>query len=183
MSDVTLPLLRPAESKDKNAVGRFLAAMDREGLYQRYFSAGEAPNIALLQRMDMLDHLDRVALLAVDRGGGILAHGEYVADSSTAEFALMVSPLFRLQGIGTRLLRALMNSARDAGQRKMVGIVQAVNTQALRLILRNGFRAAPGDDRTTVVVSMELNVTWDPCFIKPMLDEPTSNRDYDICLT
>lgn len=179
MSDVTTPLLRPAESKDKDSVGRFLAAMDREGLYQRHFSAGDAPNIALLQRMDMLDHWDRVALLAVDRGGGILAHGEYVADNGTAEFALMVSPLFRVQGIGTRLLRALMNTAIDTGQHKMIGIAQAVNTQALRLILGNGFQAVPGADRTTVEVSMEFNVTLDPCPIISRPEEPEPNKDHD----
>ena len=156
MADVTTSLLRRAESKDKNSVGRFLAAMDREGLYQRHFSAGEAPNIALLQRMDMLDHCNRVALLVVDSGDEILAHGEYVADNGTAEFALMVSPFFRLQGIGTRLLRALMNTAIGTGQRRMIGIAQAVNTQAVHLILSNGFQAVPGADRTTVEVSMEL---------------------------
>ena len=169
MSEVITLSLRPAESKDKDAVGRFLAAMDKEGLYQRHFSASDASNIALLQRLDRLDHLNRVALLVVDRGGVVLAHGEYVADNGTAEFALMVSPLFRVQGIGTRLLLALMNTAMDTGQRKMIGIAQAVNTHALRLLMSNGFRAVPGTDRTTVELSMELNVPLD---LRPIKNKP-----------
>ncbi len=156
MSDWTLPLLRTAQSDDKDAVRRFLASMDRDGLYRRHFSVGDAPNIALLKRMDMLDKRNRLALLAVDRDGGVLAHGEYVADKGIAEFALMVLPLFRLRGIGTCLLRELMDVALNAGQRKMIGVVQATNARALRLVLSNGFQAVSGEDRTSVIVSVAL---------------------------
>ncbi|WP_310449424.1 GNAT family N-acetyltransferase [Sulfuritalea sp.] len=148
--------VRPAGASDRNQVAGFLAAMDRAGLYQRHFSHGEAPNLALLRRLDAVDWRDRVAVLAVGFNGQVLGHGEYVAADGRAEFALMVLPQYRAHGIGGRLLQALLGIAVAAGQQEMHGIIQAGNTQALKLTLKHGFGIVSGDDPTTVIVSRSL---------------------------
>jgi GNAT superfamily N-acetyltransferase len=148
--------LSPAAVDDRDRVGRFLLAMDREGLYQRHFAHGDAPNQALLRRIDMVDGADRVALLATTADAAVIGHGEYVATEGSAEFALMVLPAFRTRGIGRRLLAALVEIATEAGQREMHGIIQAGNTRALQLALERGFRVVPGADRATVIVSRQL---------------------------
>ncbi len=130
--------------------------MDREGLYERHFTHGEAPNLALLRRLDLLDQRERVAILALSHDGAVLGHGEYVAEDGEAEFALMLLRLYRGRGIGTRLLRALLESARNAGQTKVHGVIQATNARASQLALRNGFRIVPGDDARVLIVSREL---------------------------
>ncbi|MDP3513471.1 MAG: GNAT family N-acetyltransferase [Sulfuritalea sp.] len=148
--------IRPAGAGDREQMAGFLAAMDRAGLYQRHFSHGEAPNLALLRRLDAVDRRDRVAVLAVGFDGRVLGHGEYVAADGRAEFALMVLPRHRAQGIGGRLLQALLDIAVAAGQEEMHGIIQAANTQALKLTLKHSFGVIPGDDPTTVIVSHQL---------------------------
>ncbi|MCX7157116.1 MAG: GNAT family N-acetyltransferase [Rhodocyclales bacterium] len=148
--------VRAAGSHDHARVARFLAAMDRDGLYERHFAHGEAPNLALLRRMEALDQRERVAVLAVGYEGEVLGHAEYVAEHGAAEFALMVLPLFRHHGIGRRLLNALLELATAVGQREMHGIIQATNTRALQLVRNSGFRLVPGEDRTTVIASRSL---------------------------
>ena len=51
--------LRAAIPQDRERVAGFLAAMDREGLYQRHFAHGEAPNLALLNRLDAVCFVSR----------------------------------------------------------------------------------------------------------------------------
>ncbi|MDO8787576.1 MAG: GNAT family N-acetyltransferase [Sulfuritalea sp.] len=148
--------LRSAEPEDRSRVSRFLAAMDREGLYMRHFAHGEAPNLALLDRIDALDQRDRVAVLAVGHDGEVLGQGEYVAEHGAAEFAFMVLPRHRVRGIGTALLRALLDIGTAAGVTRMHGMIQASNRRALQLVRKNGFRVVRGDDATVVIVSRDL---------------------------
>lgn len=148
--------LRAASPNDRSRVSRFLAAMDREGLYERHFAHGEAPNLALLKRIDAIDQSDRVAVLATGQDGEVLGHGEYVAEHGAAEFALMVLPQFRVLGIGSRLLHTLLEIAAAAGHREMHGMIQAGNSGALHLVRNSGFRHVPGADRTVVIVSRQL---------------------------
>jgi len=151
--------LRMASPNDRERVARFLAEMDRDGLYQRHFAYGEAPNLALLARLAASDLRDRVSVLAVGPDGEVLGHAEYVAIEDGAEYALMLLPRVRGLGLGRRLLGALIEIATAAGQGELHGIIQAGNTPALQLSLRMGFRVVPGADRTTVIVSRELAPT------------------------
>lgn len=148
--------VRSASPDDRERVARFLAAMDRDGLYQRHFAYGEAPNQALLARLAASDLRDRVGILAVGPDGEIVGHAEYVAIAGRAEYALMLLPRVRGRGLGRRLLAALVEIATAAGQCELHGIIQAGNTPALQLSLRMGFRVVPGAERTTVIVSREL---------------------------
>jgi len=155
-ADPTQFQVRAAGPHDHERVARFLAAMDRDGLYERHFAHGQAPNLALLHRIDELDQRNRVAVLAVAADGEVLGHAEYVAEQGAAEFALMVLPLFRRHGVGRRLLHALQQIAATAGQRELHGIIQASNTRALQLVRSSGFGLVAGADRTTVIASRQL---------------------------
>lgn len=168
--------VRAAGLHDHDRIARFLAAMDRDGLYERHFAHGEAPNQALLRRMEALDQGERVAVLAVGYDGEVLGHAEYVAERGAAEFALMVLPLFRHHGIGRRLLNALLEIAAAAGQREMHGIIQATNTRALQLVRNSGFRLVPGIDRTTVIASRQLSPSQPPPFIRHDPDRTSLHR-------
>ncbi len=146
-------VIRPAMGADPEAITNFLAAMDRDGLYERHFAHGEAPNRALLERLAKLDGSRRAMYLAVGADGTVIGHAEYVASEESAEFALMVLPAWRGAGIGGELLGALLTGAARAGLAGMHGMIQATNTRAIRLARKLGFHATPGDDRTTVIVS------------------------------
>lgn len=151
-----VPRIRPVAVDDAGPVAAFLAAMDRDGLYQRHFSHGDAPNLALLRRLREADGQDVAVLAAIGDTGEVIAHGEYVAVGTMAEFALMVLPAWRHRGVGGALLAALIDRAAAAGHQLLTGLVQASNTAAVQLARRLGFDTRPGEDRTTVVVSLPL---------------------------
>ncbi|MCF8177984.1 MAG: GNAT family N-acetyltransferase [Sulfuritalea sp.] len=148
--------VRSAVPSDRDRVSRFLAAMDRDGLYKRHFAHGEALNLALLQRLETVDHRSRVAVLALGHDGEVAGHAEYATENGSAEFALMVLPRFRARGIGKRMLQALLDIALAAGLPEMHGMIQASNGSAIRVAIECGFRIVPGDDRAVVIVSREI---------------------------
>jgi acetyltransferase len=150
--------IRTAIATDAAAIQTFLAAMDRDGLYERYFAHGEAPNLALMGRLAMLDGRQRTMFLAVGADNTVIGHAEYVADGEAAEFALMLLPAFRGAGIGRQLLDALLSAAAAAGLQTMYGIIQATNTRAIQLARKRGFHARSGEERTTVIVSRPLQL-------------------------
>lgn len=170
--------VRHADATDRDALAGFLGAMDGAGLYQRHFAHGEAPNQALLGRLDAADGRDRVVLLAVDAAGRVVGHAEYVAQDGEAEFALMVLPNWRDCGIGQALLDSLIAVATDAGLRRLYGMIQATNTRALQVVRKRGFRLAAGDDATTVIVSRSLaqqglaDLTDPACAAPPAVSHP-----------
>ena len=86
-----------------------------------------------------------------------LENGKYVqqgvaryiinTDNESCEFAIVVSDNYQNQGIGTRLMKALMDAARYHNLDKMEGSVLSKNTGMLQLMSELGFskRRAVGD--------------------------------------
>ncbi|MCF8151503.1 MAG: GNAT family N-acetyltransferase [Burkholderiaceae bacterium] len=168
--------IRSAVPSDRDRVERFLAAMDREGLYQRHFGHGQAHNLALLRRIDALDHRSRVAVLALARDGELAGHGEYVAEYGVAEFALMVLPRFRCHGLARRMLQALLDIAAAAGLHRVHGMIQASNARALSVALNCGFQVLPGDDPRVVIVSCEIVAAQPPSELRHDPDRTPLHR-------
>ncbi|MBI5108379.1 MAG: GNAT family N-acetyltransferase [Rhodocyclales bacterium] len=148
--------VRRAISADRAALADFLAAMDKDGLYERHFAHGDAPNAALLGRLANAEGRNRVVLLGVGADATVIGHAEYVAEAGAAEFALMVAPAWRDCGLGKALLAALLAAATAAGQREMHGLIQSTNTRALMVARKHGFGIRSGEDRRTVIVSRPL---------------------------
>ena len=145
-------VIRVAAAGDREAVAALLARMDRDGLYERHFAHGEAPNLALLRRLERIDGRDHVAMIAIGPDATVVGHAEYVACDRSAEFALLVHPAWRDRGIGRALLAGLLTQAKSAGQAELNGMIQATNTRAIQLTRRMGFSLRPGEDRRTVIV-------------------------------
>jgi len=60
-------------------------------------------------------------------------------DGRSCEFAIVVADAWQHKGIGSRLLRCLMEAARDRGLQSMEGEILADNQPMLRLITALGF--------------------------------------------
>jgi acetyltransferase len=75
-------------------------------------------------------------------------------DGQSVEFALVVSDDSQRMGIGTRLMKALMQSAKAKGVSFFEGEVLAVNSPMLALIKKLGFSisAIPNDIEVVHVV-------------------------------
>lgn len=117
--------MRPREDRDLPEVERFLS--DRH-----------ARRVARLGRLE--DSLAHPALVA-ERGGRLAGVLTYVLDRDACE-VLTLHAAERGGGVGTALLRAAEDVARDAGCARLWLITTNDNVDALRFYQRRGFRLA-----------------------------------------
>ncbi len=75
-------------------------------------------------------------------------------DGNSADFALVVSDQYHGMGIGSRIMRALMQSAKHKGITKVEGEILTVNQPMLSLVKKLGFSVEPieGDHEVMRVV-------------------------------
>lgn len=152
--------IRPALREDRALVARFLSLLNEASHYQRHFQHGEAPDLDLLRRLDAVDYLQRMALVAVTVAGSrevAIAHAEYVVENNRAELAMVVADGWQRRGLGSHMLRRLMHCAELAGLQEIHGQVLATNEPMLRLARRSGFQLLRGDDARLVVIRRALN--------------------------
>jgi RimJ/RimL family protein N-acetyltransferase len=92
----------------------------------------------VLDYLTVIDHDRHEALIAVDpETGQSFGTARYVrsnTDPGTAEFAVGVGDRWMRVGLGTALLGALANRAREAGVVRFTGLIHADNTAIKRLI-------------------------------------------------
>ena len=82
-----------------------------------------------------------VAIIDQSSGPKQVGVARYVInpDNTSCEFAIVVSDKIQQQGIGTRLMKALMASARDHDLERIEGTVFRNNTPMLLMMKQLGF--------------------------------------------
>ncbi len=123
------------------------AAHDRlspESKYRRFLAAKPHLSEADARYLVQVDGQDHVAMVAtpVDDPDRILAVARFVRlpeDPRTAEFAIVVGDAYQQEGIGTRLMEHLSQSAAERGISRFRATISAENAPAHRLL-----RGLPG---------------------------------------
>ena len=130
------PGLARLEPIDKEAVGRLFHRVSAESLYRRFFSP--------ISRLDHFtssllrsDNMEREAVAAVV-GGEVVGVAQYSRrpGAPQAELAILVADDWQHQGLGTRMIAALAQTAARRGVRAFAVDVQGDNYGALRLLRR-----------------------------------------------
>jgi len=145
--------LRPIGPGDGDAFQDFVRGLSLESRLHRFLQPLRELGPGQLAALTRPDQSRHVAMAAVD-GDTIVGEGRYVAlgDGGRAEFAIAVTDEWQRNGIGARLLGALMAAARQAGLTALEGEVLRTNTAMLKFVGRAGFRlTASADARLTVV--------------------------------
>ena len=136
--------IRPATMADSPAIRRIRNAAVRESL-------------AIWTSIEQ-DHAEAEAWLApmVQRGTALVAHvsgrpqdvvgfavagpwHSYEGYARTVEDSIYLSPAVQGKGLGARLLAALIEASRRAGDRTMIALIEAGNATSVRLHERYGF--------------------------------------------
>jgi acetyltransferase len=135
---------------DSARYGAFLDALDPEDLYLRTMGRTARPDAARIEALLDLDGRSRLALAALGADGTILGvvRAAVLAEDASAEFALIVRSRLKRQGLGAKLLRALLERLPELGVRRVVGQTFARNEALLGLVRQHGFAVTPGDDAT-----------------------------------
>jgi GNAT superfamily N-acetyltransferase len=155
--------IRPASPADLDALRAFFAALSPQTLRLRFlFPLRELPE-SMLRAFIRTDDRTRVAFVAEPRGAaaaepaGLIAEARYIriGDSDSAELALVVADGWRRVGLGTLLMRALLQHARNAGVRRLCGDALAENTPILGLVGSFGARITVHLGSNTVQLCLE----------------------------
>lgn len=153
LADGTDVTIRPVRSEDAEIIQAFVRAMSDESRYFRFMDTMRELNQSMLSRFTQIDYDREMALIATmeERGQEImLGVARYIInpDGESCEFATAVADSWQGRGIGQKLMRLLMDVARDKGLRVMESEVLARNAGMLELAEALGFEILPmeGDE-------------------------------------
>lgn len=162
LSDGTELTIRPIRPEDAEGEQSFVQNLSPEAKRFRFMGTMKQLSPEMLVQFTQVDYRREMALIAVTTGkDGPVQQGvaRYVInpDKTSCEFAIVVADAIQGQGIGTRLMKALMDAARDHGLEVIEGTVLTENTGMLKLTAGLGFRQTPDpEDREIMRVERAL---------------------------
>ena len=152
LSDGTNVIIRPIHPDDDAIEMEFIRGLSRDSAYNRLLSGRKLTpdEILHLTRIDYEREMAYIAII-VDRGQArLLGVARYVRDADGAEFAIVVADAWQRRGVGSLLLRTLLQHAHSAGITRVHGITLATN-QAMQDLARSlGFVQRPDPHDATV---------------------------------
>lgn len=144
LRDGSRALLRPIEPGDKTNLRAGFERLSRRSRYRRFFSAVDRLSdrqLAYFTEIDYHDHFAWAAFSIDEPGSPGMAVARYIRDAddpTAAEFALAVIDEYQGKGLGSLLLEALVDVARDNGITRLVGHVLADNAPMIALLEHAG---------------------------------------------
>ncbi len=158
LDDGTPLVIRPIRPEDAESEQNFVRDLSAQAKQFRFMYALSELSPTMLVRFTQIDYDREMALVAFTEEEGTpvqqgVARYSINRDETSCEFAIVVSEKRRHQGIGTRLMLALMDAAREHGLSVMEGTVMAENKPMLQLMDELGFtrRRMDGDPSLVVV--------------------------------
>ncbi len=136
--DVGALIIRPISGEDKIAFAEAFSRLGERSRYTRFLTPHGPLTEAELRYFTELDHHDHEALVAIDpadgSGVGVARFVRSRTDPEVAELAVAVVDDWQRQGVGTRLVTALAERARDEGVTHFSALMLAENELMLKLI-------------------------------------------------
>jgi acetyltransferase len=144
MDGGTEVIVRPIRPEDAQMERAFVESLSEESRYLRFISAMRELPERMLVRLTQIDYDREMALVAIAREGGRetqigVARYAINPDGESCEFAVAVADAWQGRRVGSRLMRALFDAAREKGLKRMEGYVLQHNSRMLRLMASLGF--------------------------------------------
>ncbi len=155
LADGTDVTLRPIRPEDAEMEHEFVRNLPQQSKYFRFLQNLKGLTREMLVRFTQIDYDREMALIAVceqqDRQVEIgVARYITAPDGETCEFAIVVADEWHHRGIGTRLMRVLINIAKARGLKTMKGEILSNNANMLGLMRKIGFTVYPHPDGATM---------------------------------
>ncbi len=161
-SDGAEMVIRPIRPEDEPLMIRFHEGLSERTVYERYLeNLGLSDRTAheRLVRVCFNDYDREIALVATLRGDDgaseIVAVGRLSKrhEGNSAEFAIVVADRFQHHGLGTELLRRLVQVGRDEGLEGICAEMQAENAAMQKTAQAAGFSIRPMPEKEGIVVA------------------------------
>jgi acetyltransferase len=146
--DSTEVLIRPIRIEDEPMMARFHATLSERSVYLRYFHMlplDARISHERLTRICFIDY-DREMVLVAERGEEILAVGRLIREGQEAEFAVLISDKFQGHGLGTELVKRLIEIARADGLDRVTADILGENRQMMEICKLLGFHLEYGGE-------------------------------------
>lgn len=148
-------IIRPIRPEDAESEQSFVRELSEEARHFRFLYALRELPPDMLARFTQLNYSREMALVAFTMEAGTPVQqgvARYVInpDGTTCEFAIVVSDKRQHQGIGTSLMKALIDAARDHRLAVMEGKVLANNRSMLQLMADLGFANERSEDEPDI---------------------------------
>jgi len=129
--------IRPLRADDVERVRRFYGRLSAETVYRRYFTPGRPGDAELRRLFDGYPGArDVLVALSGDEVVGLAEGARPRSRPEAVEFAVVVADAWQRHGIGSRLVRALVDRAAVRGAVAMQADTLAENHRMARLICR-----------------------------------------------
>ncbi|MEM1094774.1 MAG: bifunctional acetate--CoA ligase family protein/GNAT family N-acetyltransferase [Bacteroidota bacterium] len=120
LADGATVTIRPIRPEDEPALVAFHHRLSEQSVYMRYASLLKVDQRIAhdrLARICFIDYDREMALVAEDADGALVAVGRLtqVPGTNDAEFAMLIQDDYQRRGLGTELLRRLVQVGRDEG--------------------------------------------------------------------
>ena len=151
LRDGTDVIIRPIRPEDEPLMAAFHKNISERSVYFRYLHLmGLSERVAhdRLTRACFIDYAREMALVAESRDGAgqasILGVGRLIKLHGThdGEFAIVVVDAKQGQGLGTELLRRLVQIGRDEGLARIIATIATENREMQRVSANVGFRVS-----------------------------------------
>jgi acetyltransferase len=158
-------VIRPIRPEDEPLMREFQKTLSEQSIYMRYFHSiniNQRTAHEYLVRVCHVDY-DREMALVIEYDNPETGEKEIIAggrlskvfERNESEFALLISDNYQRQGIGTELLKRLIEVGRDEGTASIVAYMLPTNTGMKRICERLGFVFSTEDDS----LKAELNLS------------------------
>ena len=157
-------LIRPIRPEDEPLIVQFHETLSERTVYLRYLQALKLSQRVAHERLTRIcfnDYDREMALVAETKNGAgakILAVGRLrkIPGGNDAEFAVLVSDEFQGQGLGTELVRRLIDVARHERLDKIIGDVLVDNIVMRRVCEKLGFSMTGDVEEQAMKAEMTL---------------------------
>ena len=144
LRDGSAVLIRQVRSTDAAPLADGFSRLSAASRRMRFLGVKKALSAAELRYLTDVDHHDHEALAAVDRasgqGVGIARYVRDADDPQAAEVAVTIVDDWQGRGLGTELLAALSDRARQEGIRRLTALTDAGNVAVAALLRKAGAR-------------------------------------------
>jgi len=146
--------IRPIKPEDEPLWAEMIESLSPATAEYRFFGPVREVTKAMLVRYCHIDYDREIALAAVTQPKGkrkpqMIGVGRITlesADSKEGEFAILVRDDYQRKGVGSKLMRALIEVARERHVAEINGHVLAANPGMTRFAEDLGFDVRPGDE-------------------------------------
>ncbi|MDD5577773.1 MAG: GNAT family N-acetyltransferase [Methylobacter sp.] len=151
--------IRPIRPEDATLEKDFVHRLSERTKYFRFMRALQELTPEMVVRFTQIDYDREMAFVAISEDESMpneLGVGRYLMnpDGHSVEFALVVADDCQCLGIGTRIMKALMQTAKSKGMSFFEGEVLIINKPMLSLVKKLGFsiETIAGEDEVVRVV-------------------------------